>query len=125
MNEEQPSSEQPVEAPSVDAQGNAANHAEPQAPDPRRRLRELLAIPERDRADAVWDEIIALEIDMAPGNRAQAPSADVGRRQEPGQRPQQGRRADQAQRQDPASRAKPGKRYFQKRKRGPSGPSER
>src|SRR5512145_2876706 len=46
---------------------------QPQAPqpqDPRRRLRELLAIPERDRTDAQWDEIVELEIQTAPGNRA-------------------------------------------------------
>jgi hypothetical protein len=125
MNEEQPSTEQPVAVPVVDAQGNEADRADPQSPDPRRRLRELLAIPERDRTDAVWDEIIALEIDMAPGNRAQAPQADVARRQEPGRRPGQGRSPDQARRQDPASRPKQGKRFFQKRKRGPGAPPER
>jgi len=37
--------------------------------DPRRRLRELLSIPERDRTDAQWDEIIEIEITLAPGNR--------------------------------------------------------
>jgi hypothetical protein len=37
--------------------------------DPRRRLRELLAIAERDRTDAQWDEINELEIQLAPGNR--------------------------------------------------------
>jgi len=37
--------------------------------DPRRRLRELLSIPEYDRSDAVWDEINELEIQLAPGNR--------------------------------------------------------
>jgi hypothetical protein len=45
---------------------------QPQAPqpqDPRRRLRELLAIPERDRTDEQWDEIVELEIQTAPGNR--------------------------------------------------------
>jgi hypothetical protein len=43
--------------------------AAPAPPDPRRRLRELLTIPERDRSDAQWDEIIELEIQLAPGNR--------------------------------------------------------
>jgi hypothetical protein len=125
MNEEQPSTEQPVEAPLVDAQRNEAHPPGPQAPDPRRRLRELLAIPDRDRTDAVWDEIIGLEIDLAPGNRALSPQADVGRRQEPGRRPeQQGRRPEQqqARRQDPASRPKQGGRFFKKRKRGPGTP---
>lgn len=37
--------------------------------DPRRRLRELLAVPERERTDAQWDEIASLEIQLAPGNR--------------------------------------------------------
>ena len=43
--------------------------------DPRRRLRELLAIPERDRSDEQWDEIIELEISMAPGNRELSPDS--------------------------------------------------
>ncbi len=41
----------------------------PQPIDTRRRLRELLSIPERDRTDEQWDEIIELEIQLAPGNR--------------------------------------------------------
>lgn len=41
----------------------------PPVNDNRRRLRELLAIPERDRSDEQWDEIIELEIQLAPGNR--------------------------------------------------------
>lgn len=40
--------------------------------DSRRRLRELLSIPERDRTDEQWDEIIELEIQLAPGNRVGA-----------------------------------------------------
>ncbi|MCE1238788.1 MAG: hypothetical protein LWW83_02520 [Azonexaceae bacterium] len=45
--------------------------AEAAAPavDIRRRLRDLLSIPERDRSDEQWDEIIELEIQLAPGNR--------------------------------------------------------
>jgi len=42
--------------------------AQPQN-DSRRRLRELLSIAERDRSDEQWDEIIELEIQLAPGNR--------------------------------------------------------
>ena len=38
--------------------------------DPRRRLRDLLSIAERDRTDAQLDEINELEIQLAPGNRA-------------------------------------------------------
>lgn len=35
----------------------------------RRQLRDLLSIPERDRSDEQWDQIIELEIQLAPGNR--------------------------------------------------------
>ena len=42
---------------------------DPQPFDPRRRIRELLAIPERDRTDEQWDELNELEIRTAPGNR--------------------------------------------------------
>jgi hypothetical protein len=42
----------------------------PPAFDPRRRIRELQSIPERDRTDAEWDELNELEIQTAPGNRA-------------------------------------------------------
>ena len=51
--------------------------------DPRRRLRELLAIPERDRSDEQWDEIIELEISMAPGNRELGPDSGAPRRNGP------------------------------------------
>ena len=49
--------------------------------DNRRRLRELLSIPERDRTDEQWDEIIELEIQLAPGNRISGnePGQNVGR----------------------------------------------
>ena len=125
MNKEQPSTEQPSEAPFVDVQRNEAQPVEPHSPDPRRRLRELLAIPDRERTDALWDEIIGLEIDLAPGNRAQSPQADGGHRQESGgRRPESGRRPNQqAQRQEPVSRSKPGARFFKKRRRGPGTPA--
>ena len=60
--------------------------------DLRRRLRELLSVPERDRTDAQWDEIIELEVQLAPGNRmVPAPrggssansNANAGRQQQP------------------------------------------
>ena len=38
--------------------------------DPKKRLKHLLSIPERDRSDEEWDEIIELEIQLAPGNRS-------------------------------------------------------
>jgi hypothetical protein len=44
----------------------------PPPPDIRRRLQQLLSTPERDRTDAQWDEIVELEIRLAPGNRADA-----------------------------------------------------
>jgi hypothetical protein len=44
--------------------------------DPRRRLRELRSIPERDRTDAQWDELNEPEIQFAPGNRIDGPSLD-------------------------------------------------
>lgn len=55
--------------------------AAPPPNDNRRRLRELLSIAERDRTDEQWDEIIELEIQLAPGNRISGnePSANVGR----------------------------------------------
>ena len=49
------------------------------------RLRELLAIPERQRSDAQWDEMIAIEIDLGPrkltGNSPRQ-AAPEGRRQQ-------------------------------------------
>jgi hypothetical protein len=36
-------------------------------------MQALLAIPERQRTDAQWDELIELEIMFAPGNREGAP----------------------------------------------------
>ena len=36
---------------------------------PRRRLQELLAIPDNQRTEAQWDELNELEIKLAPGNR--------------------------------------------------------
>lgn len=59
-------------APVLDAPAAPApTQTPPPAPafDPRRRIRELLSIPERDRTDAEWDELNELEIQTAPGNR--------------------------------------------------------
>jgi hypothetical protein len=52
--------------------------AAPPPPDNRRRLRELLSVPERDRTDEQWDEIIELEIQLAPGNRVSASESAGG-----------------------------------------------
>lgn len=56
--------------------------------DPNARLRELLAIPERQRTDAQWDEIIEIEISQGPkkpsgGNVNQGQGAQDGKRQQP------------------------------------------
>jgi hypothetical protein len=115
----------------------------PRAPapfDPRRRLRELLAIPDRDRSDALWDELIELEIQLAPGNRApqgaepgrQAPNGrfagQSGRRPNAGGmprqnnfRPQHGPNGQPAQNAAPGTpgAARPAKRFFKKIRRNP------
>ena len=59
---------------------------EPESISPRQRLQVLLAIPERQRTDAEWDEINELEITLTPANREvkpeqvvrRNPTADVG-----------------------------------------------
>ena len=71
--------------------------SEQQPMSPRQRLQALLAIPERQRTDAQWDELIELEIMFAPGNREGAP--------QPGQPGQPGRRNPNAA---PGGHNKPG-----------------
>ena len=51
----------------------------PQPASPRQRLQELLAVPDRQRTDAQWDEINELEIILAPGNREGAQDHNVRR----------------------------------------------
>ena len=118
MSEEQTSAPPVAEATSSPAAPEAPRIEAPQQ-DPRRRLRELLAIPDHQRTDAIWDEIIELEISLAPGNRIQGGGqADPGRRQKgPGQN--QARRQDQGRRQEGVPGNKPGKRFFKKAKRPP------
>ena len=53
--------------------------------DPRRRIRELSAIPDRDRTDAEWDELNELEIRTAPGNRESGDRPSEKRANHPGQ----------------------------------------
>jgi hypothetical protein len=62
-------------------------------------MQELLAIPDRNRTDAEWDELNELEIALASGNRPGAPEPqsrslhqrqNTGSRGQPGSRPQQG-----------------------------------
>jgi hypothetical protein len=62
------SDENPSQAPAPFS-APAPMQAIPPAFDPRRRMRELLSIPERDRTDTEWDELNELEIQTAPGNR--------------------------------------------------------
>ncbi len=59
---------------------------EPQPPSARQRLQALLAIPERDRTDAQWDEINELEIELALSDRRQSPVQDPRRNGPPGPR---------------------------------------
>ena len=124
MNEEHPIEQPPGESAPNEEPPPAAVHNEPQPQDPRRRLRELLAIPDHQRTDAIWDEIIELEICLAPGNRVQGVQAEPGRRQSPGQASGQGqgRRPEQARRQDQTPGVKPAKRFFKKSKRPPGAP---
>ena len=123
MNEELPTEQAAVEAvPGEIPPAEPVRH-EPPPQDPRRRLRELLAIPDHQRTDAIWDEIIELEITLAPGNRVQgSPGAqqEPGRRQNPGQG--QGRRPEQPRRQESTPGTKPAKRFFKKPKRPQGSP---
>ena len=64
---------------------------DPQTIDPRRRIRELLSIPDRDRTDAEWDELNELEIRTAPGNRTSGHPDYYGQAERtPGKRQPQG-----------------------------------
>jgi hypothetical protein len=61
---------------------------DPQAPSQRTRLQVLLAIPERQRTDAEWDEINEIEILLAAGNRQVIPEQGPrGNSNPPGGRP--------------------------------------
>lgn len=121
MNEEQPIEQPPIESASNEQPPAEPARNEPPPQDPRRRLRELLAIPDHQRTDAIWDEIIELEICLAPGNRVQGVQQEPGRRQQgPGQN--QGRRPDQPRRPDAVPGSKPSKRFFKKPKRPPGAP---
>lgn len=125
----------------------APQRQQPPPSDPRRRLRELLAIPDRDRSDALWDELIELEIQLAPGNRispagneprqkssAHGRFAPQGRRPDAGSAPRQNRpyvQGNSAQNGQPGAAqgpgtpvgapgtARPAKRFFKKVRRTP------
>ena len=50
--------------------------------DIRKRMQQLLAIPDRDRTDEEWDELVELEIRLAPGNKADASGNPPGMRRD-------------------------------------------
>ena len=67
---------------------------------PRRRLQELLAIPDSQRTDEQWDELNELEIKLAPGNRESSSEGGMPSRDgpPPGRAPNQPRSNGQAKR---------------------------
>lgn len=50
---------------------------EPKPTDRRQRLKELLAIPDRLRTEAQWDELNELEISLTSVNREESPEQGV------------------------------------------------
>jgi hypothetical protein len=103
---------------------------------PRRRMQELLAIPDSQRSDAQWDELIELEIQMAPGNRVSSPDQSMRQNPNPstgrqprsqgasrspqgGPRPQGGQRASGPSGPPGAPGAPGGKKPFKKFRKGP------
>ena len=86
----------------------------PQPNELRARLRELLAIPDRDRTDAEWDELNELEILLAPGNREGARDPDPRRN---GGLPMQGQRNPGGQQHGQGQKPGGGKNHQRSRKR--------
>jgi hypothetical protein len=84
-----------------------------QSPSGKQRLRELLAIPERQRTDAEWDELNELEISLAQGNREGAP--EPGNRQQK----QQGQPGGGGGKQNNSGGGQRKREQFQKGKRPP------
>ena len=81
---------------------------------PRARLQALLAIPDRQRTDAEWDELNELEIMLASGNREGAPQQNArgnapapGGDSRPGGRPRHGERPGRKFHQRPPKRNAP------------------
>ena len=72
----------------------------PQPISPRRRLQELLAIPDSQRTEEQWDELNELEIKLAPGNR------EPGNR-EPGNREDNFEQGPPRGNQPPSGRGEP------------------
>ena len=84
--------------------------SEQQPISPRRRLQELLAIPERQRTDAQWDELNELEIALASANRAER---EQGAREQGTRRPAPAS-ADQPKPSGDAQGRKPFKRFHKR-----------
>ena len=81
---------------------------EPKSTDLRHRLKELLAIPERLRTDAQWDELNELEIALTSVNREKAPEQGA-----------RGNAAAPADHPKPSGGGAPGKKQFRKLHRRP------
>ncbi len=93
---------------------------EQQPTSPRRRLQELLAIPERQRTDAQWDEINELEITLASVNRVE--NRDSGPRQNTAA-PQNRQNAAAPQNRPKPSGDGPGRKPFKKFQKRPPKPN--
>lgn len=100
----------------------------PQTPvSPRQRMQELLAIPDRNRTDAEWDELNELEIALASGNRPGAPDPQQRRGMgvmSSGQQPKMGGgRPQQGKNQGPGGGGGGGKKFHKRpgKRRGGGG----
>jgi hypothetical protein len=109
-NKEQNGNEAPPQTASQQAAPQQQPPQQQQAPSGKQRLRELLAIPERQRTDEEWDELNELEISLAQGNREGAPDPQQGNRQKQQGQPGGGK-------QNPGGQRK--RDQFQKGKRPP------
>jgi hypothetical protein len=92
---------------------------DPRPINPRERLKALLAIPERQRTDEEWDELIQIEITLAPGNREGAPNIPQNIHQPRGHQQNQNQRGGGGQ--QPGQRGgpqqpgkKPGKKFHRR-----------
>lgn len=98
----------------------------PQSLSPRERLRELLAIPDRLRTDAQWDEINELEITLASTMRIDPQQQQQHQHQQQQQRPRRNGPGMPGQpgHVKPAGGGQPGKKHrkFHKRRPKPDAP---
>jgi hypothetical protein len=89
------------------------NEQQPPTP-PRARLQVLLAIPERQRTDAEWDELNELEIVLASGNRQGAPDQNQNFRRNMPQSGGGGRPNNQGGGGQQQRGQKPGRKFHQR-----------